>query len=452
MNTGISPGSRISAAWIVRVLSLLLLGATASRAGIIGTNHPAEPVTLERIARLPEAQRSAWRRYLEASQRQAQADRNFFVEELRRSGPSAPTAPAAASPRRKLPLKQSAEWYASPEARGIAEFVISFQTPAGGWSKNLDLTTHRRAAGESFDGDTTSKHRSAVDFDAPQRLHWSYVGTFDNSATITELRFLAKVIGACKPAEGASPRRAFLHGLDYILAAQYPNGGWPQVWPLEGGYHDAITYNDDAMVNVMRLLREVGQGGKEFDFVPEPVRARALAAFQRGLTCILETQIVAGGIRTVWGQQHDALSLQPTAARNYEMPAQAGSESLGILRLLLQVAGPDAGTAQAIRAAAAWYAKTGLRDVAFRSMGDQGRLLVEAPGAPLLWARYYEMGSNRPIFGDRDLTIHDTVAEISKERRNGYGWFTDEPNRVLEEFAKWSAAHPRNGEPSRSAP
>jgi PelA/Pel-15E family pectate lyase len=33
----------------------------------------------------------------------------------------------------------------------------------------------------------------------------------------------------------------------YLLAAQFPNGGWPQVWPLEGGYHDAVTFNDNAV-------------------------------------------------------------------------------------------------------------------------------------------------------------------------------------------------------------
>ena len=44
---------------------------------------------------------------------------------------------------------------------------------------------------------------------------------------------------------------AFLRGLNYLLDAQYPNGCYPQVYPLQGGYHDAATFNDDATVNVL---------------------------------------------------------------------------------------------------------------------------------------------------------------------------------------------------------
>jgi PelA/Pel-15E family pectate lyase len=68
---------------------------------------------------------------------------------------------------------------------------------------------------------------------------------------------------------------------------------------------------------------------------------------------------------------------------------------------------------------------------------------VSSPGSGPLWARFYEIGSDRPIFGDRDKTIHDTVSEISKERRNGYSWFNDTPKRALDHYARWSAAHPR---------
>ena len=65
-----------------------------------------------------------------------------------------------------------------------------------------------------------------------------------------------------------------------------------------------------------------------------------------------------------------------------------------------------------------------------------------ASGSPLLWARFYQLGSDRPIFGDRDKSIHDDVNEISKERRKGYGWFKDTGKRVLEHYAKWAKAHP----------
>ena len=49
-----------------------------------------------------------------------------------------------------------------------------------------------------------------------------------------------------------SPMLSTIKGLNFILAAQYPNGGWPQGYPLEGAYHDDITLNDNAMMQIGR--------------------------------------------------------------------------------------------------------------------------------------------------------------------------------------------------------
>ena len=59
-----------------------------------------------------------------------------------------------------------------------------------------------------------------------------------------------------------------------------------------------------------------------------------------------------------------------------------------------------------------------------------------------LWARYYEIGTDRPLFGDRDKSIHDKVEEISAERRNGYQWFNNGAVSALEHYATWAKAHP----------
>jgi PelA/Pel-15E family pectate lyase len=268
------------------------------------------------------------------------------------------------------------------------------------------------------------------------------VGTFDNDATITQMRFLAKVVAAA-PGDATSPeRKAFLRGLDYVFAAQYPNGGWPQVWPLEGGYHDAITYNDDAMLHVVALLSEVAEGKDEFAFVPKAARTQARTAFQRGLDCILATQIAADGRRTVWCQQYDAITLQPCSARNYEMPSQTCSESAEIMLFLMKLPNPNSSVVDSVNAAAAWFEKTRIMDIAYKSNGTDGRQMIASPGAGPLWSRYYEIGTDRPIFGDRDKSIHDQVNEISKERRQGYGWYRDTPKRALEHYARWRKEHP----------
>jgi PelA/Pel-15E family pectate lyase len=411
-------------------------------AAIIGTNPPALALTTERVAGLPAAERAAWTHYLQQSEQQWQADQQFFVAELKKHGLKESVPPPHGGSGSRPPLRKPAAWYRQPEARQIADNLLSFQTPAGGWSKNVDMTQHRRAPGEQFTGSDTSVHMDPKHTDLPRDLHWSYVGTFDNDATTTQLRYLAKVVAATDPGHNAAYRQCFLHGLDYVLAAQYPNGGWPQVWPLEGGYHDAITYNDGAMINVLELLRDVAEGASEFAWVPPHARKASAASVKRGVTCVLASQIAANGCRTVWCQQHDALTLQPTSARNYEMPSQSGPESAEVVSFLMQLPNPDPNTVAAVHAAAKWFHRTGLPDLTFQRIGTDDRQLVHSPGAGLLWARYYMIGTDRPLFGDRDKTIHDNVMDISKERRRGYSWFSERPSRMLEAYRRWKETHP----------
>ena len=443
MNSSSRPGYRRRPGRVFPALFVAVLGfAPFLSAAIIGTNTPAQPLTAERIAELPVAQRPAWTEYLKRSEQQRRADRDFLQNEMRQHGIKVATVPPSGRRSTSVPLNKPAAWYGDAEARRLADIVVSFQTPAGGWSKNLDLTQHPRAPGEGFAPDNNSRYLGRIDYDAPDDANWNYVGTFDNDATTTQLGYLAKVIFDVSPRDGAPYRAAFLRGLDYIFAAQYPNGGWPQVWPLQGGYHDAVTFNDNAMINILSLLREVSEGTNEFAFVPGPTRALAGAALERGIECVLATQIVVGGCRTVWCQQHDALTLQSTSARNYEMPSQTGGESAEVLVFLMQLPKPSPRIVAAVDAAAVWFEKTKISGMAYQRDNDGSRRLVSVAGGGPLWARYYEIGTNRPIFGDRDRTIHDTLADISLERRRGYAWYGDWAKQALEQYAVWSKAHP----------
>ncbi len=67
-------------------------------------------------------------------------------------------------------------------------------------------------------------------------------------------------------------RAAFKRSINCLLAAQYPNGGWPQYFPLRKGYYSHITYNDDAMVNVLTVLRAAAAGKPPYDFVDQSRR------------------------------------------------------------------------------------------------------------------------------------------------------------------------------------
>jgi PelA/Pel-15E family pectate lyase len=119
------------------------------------------------------------------------------------------------------------------------------------------------------------------------------------------------------------------------------------------------------------------------------------------------------------------------------MPSQAASESADLMAFLMEQPAPGPEMVAAVNAAAAWFEKVKIRDEAYQFDAKLGRELVPAPGHGPIWARDYEIGTDRPIFGDRDRSIHDNVNEISKERRNGYSWYNQAPERPLELYAGW---------------
>jgi PelA/Pel-15E family pectate lyase len=428
------------------ILSAALL-CGAAHAAVVGTNTPAQAISAARIQALPAHDRDVWKAYLARSEQQGLADRAALAAELK-PGQSPPPPPAEGPGGPKaMPLDRDAAWYATPEARHIADVIVSFQTPAGGWSKNQPRTGALRQPGQPYAPDNVSKYLAADDFDTPRDPHWNYVGTLDNDATITELRFLARVAGQVHGAEGDVWRASFLRGVRYLLAAQFPNGGWPQVWPLEGGYHDAITYNDDAVTEAAALLTDVSEGQGDYAFAPAQLRQQAAAAADRAVACVLATQVVVKGKRTIWAQQHDALTLKPVAGRNFEPAELSTEESADLLLYLMRLPHPSPALITAVHAGADYLAANALYDQAWTGSRDTagGRHLAPQKGAGPIWARYYAAATNTPLFGDRDKTLHDDVNELTLERRNGYSWFNTSPKKALDAYAVWKKAHPTPG-------
>lgn len=372
---------------------------TPALAETIGYMIPAEPLTEDRIAAIADPdQRASWQAYLAKSRAAMAVDKDTLSAE-RQGGQPPPPAPGHGSSN-SMPLKRPAAWYASPEARRIADNIVSFQTPAGGWGKNADRSGPPRQRGQAY---VAAEGKEA----------WTFVGTIDNNATTTELQFLARVQAALPDAENASYRAAALKGIQYLLDAQYPNGGWPQVYPLQGGYHDAITFNDDAMVEAIELLAQAARREGDFAFVPPALASAARTAVERGIDMILASQITVQGKRTAWCQQHDAITLAPVGARNFEPAALTSAESARILHMLKRVPKRGPELAAAIDAGIAWLRKAALG-------GKQ-------------WSRLYDIATMKPIFGDRDRSIHDSVDDLSPERRNGYAWFVGSPAKLLDE-------------------
>lgn len=427
---------------LLRPFFLCLLVVAPLNAAVIGTSQPAESITAARIATLPKRERAAWMAYLSRSEEQMLRDKAALAAE-RKPGEPVPPVPMEAFSGRSMPLHRDAAWYGSPKARHIADVIVSFQTPAGGWSKNLDMSGQPRQAGQSYTTNNLSRFLTPGDFDAPKDPNWNYVGTLDNDATNTELHFLALVSGHTPGHEGERYRASFLRGIHYLLAAQFPNGGWPQVWPLEGGYHDAITYNDNAVSESAQTLTDVAEGQGNYAFVPAKLRHEAAAAAAHALQCILATQIMVDGHKTVWAQQHDALTLKPVSGRNFEPAALSSGESSDVLIYLMSLPHPSAAVVDAVNAGVAWLKQAAISAEVWTGgrRTPEGRHLIAQSGAGPIWARYYSLTTGKPIFGDRDKTIHDNVNELSLERRNGYAWFSAGPEQALETYASWSKSH-----------
>ncbi len=320
-------------------------------------------------------------------------------------------------------LDQPAAWYASAEARGVAGNVLAYQTSSGGWPKNHDMTRPPRP------GDFNE-----IDVTAP---------TIDNGATYTQLRLLARVNAAQGEARW---RDAFRRGLDYLFAAQYANGGWPQFYPLRPGYYTHLTFNDDAMVGVLSLLRDVARGAPPYDWLDAATRARAAVAVDQGVACILRCQIVVAGVKTAWCAQHDENTFEPVPARTYEHESLSGLESVGVVRFLMSLDPPSPDVIAAVQAAVSWFEQVkiaGLRVVLVPAPAlphGADRRVVADPQAPPLWARFYQIGTNRPIFSGRDAVIRYRMDEIEAERRAGYRWYIDDPGRLLDQdYPVWAA-------------
>jgi PelA/Pel-15E family pectate lyase len=302
------------------------------------------------------------------------------------------------------------EWYRGREGRAVAANVLSYQSDQGSWPKNLDTTA------QAFTGDRRSLQ-----------------GTFDNGATFGELRFLARIYAVT---QDAGYRDAFLKGLDHVLRAQYPTGGWPQYFPPGKGYHRHITFNDGAIVNILEFLSDVAHS-PQFSFVDKARRSAAGQCVHSGIECILKCQIKVNGERTIWCAQHDEKTLEPRWGRSYEPPALTSAESAGILRLLMSQENPSPEIKQAVHAGARWFLDSRISGIKQIHV-NRDKVIVKDKDAPALWARFYEIGTNRPIFCGRDGIIKYDIAEIEAERRNGYAWYGTWGNDVASRYARWT--------------
>ena len=321
-------------------------------------------------------------------------------------------------------LNQPDDWYGTDDAVAVAENVLLYQRNTGGFPKNIPM--HHKLNESDKQALLAAKDKTTD-------------STMDNDATYMESVFLAKVYNKT---HNVKYRDAFMKTLDYILAAQYPNGGFPQYYPLQRGYYTHITFNDNCMVNMLTILEGISERDELYAFVDDPALIKRCAdAFERGIDCILKTQYRQNGKLTGWCAQHDENTLAPAPARSYELPSLSGSEGADLVLFLMEIKNPKPELKQAIAAAVEWFEKVKINGIKVETfVGSDGlrdRRVVSDPSAPAIWARFYQLDDNRPFFSDRDGIKKYSMAEIGYERRNGYGWYTYAPQRVIDQYKEY---------------
>ena len=361
-------------------------------------------------------QDKAWQQYFARSAQLLALDQQQLKAELKQLKLTTASKPIKAKQFGFL-TDPPASYWASPEAVQVAKVILSFQTPSGGWSKRTDMTRQVRQPGQLYG----TEH--------------DYIPTFDNDATTTQIRWLSAFYPYADGQMQPLLQSAVERGIAFIVQAQYPNGGFAQSYPLQGGYHDAITLNDNAMVQLLRLLRDVAQN-TEFAFVAAPLKQQAAQSFDLGVELLLKAQLVLNGELTVWSAQHHPLTLAAVKARAYELASLVSSESAEVTLLLMQLPQPSAQVIASVEAAVHWFAVHQIKDTLMQR-SEQGVHFVKKSGAKPLWARFYDLEHQQPLFVDRDGNRVASMADLSLERQNGYGWYQSNADSVLKAYPGW---------------
>ena len=315
------------------------------------------------------------------------------------------------------------ERYQENQIVQIAENLLAWQNPDGGWPKNIDWLRVWSPA-------EIEKEKSG------RRT------TLDNRNTWSQIDYLAQIYQRTRLERYAE---AALRGIDYLLENQNSSGGW-RGWDV-----DAITFNDDVMVGVLHTLHVVATDSSHYFFVDENRRIRARQAYDAGIRCILRCQIKINERQTAWCQQHSHENFAPVWARSFEPPSITAGESVGVVHLLMQIENPSPEMIQAIQSAVAWFDRVkiaGLRNEKTAAaetdfpyhFSDFDRVEVQDPAAPPIWARYYDLQTEQPIFCTRQKKITQNYTDLSRERRTGYGWYGYWPAKLLaEDYPAWLA-------------
>jgi PelA/Pel-15E family pectate lyase len=320
--------------------------------------------------------------------------------------------------------------YRATDIQNIADNILLYQKANGGWPKNYDV----QAILTSEQKDTLLQAKNTTNT------------TFDNRTTYSQIAYLAN---AATILHTGKYKIAILKGLDFIIASQYNNGGWPQYYPLGKDYSRHITFNDDAYTGIMYLLKDITEGKPEYAFLDNAYKTKLQTAFNKGLDCVLKTQINDAGNPTAWCQQYDEVSLEPAWARKFEPPSICNGESVDVVLLLMSIKQPSKAVIDAVQNAVNWFNQSKITGIRVKTIAapemvtpyrisTTDKIVVADDNAPVIWTRYYELKTHQPLFCNRDSKVVYSLAEVERERRDGYAWYTYAPQKVLDKYPAWA--------------
>jgi PelA/Pel-15E family pectate lyase len=222
-----------------------------------------------------------------------------------------------------------------------------------------------------------------IEFDPVLRKNWNYrlepspgarnVSTYDDDNTQAALRLLLHVN---RERPDKEIRAALDYGLEALLKSQYPNGAWPQRFPPEKtGYYAYYTFNDNTIADLVRTMSEA------WEELRDP---RYLAAVKRAGDFMIQAQRPEP--QAGWAQQYD-LQMRPAWARKFEPPSVSSGESAGVIRSLMDI-----------------YLLTG-EEKYLKPIPAALRWLERSKIRPERWARFYELGTNRPLYFNRKYEL-----------------------------------------------
>lgn len=282
------------------------------------------------------------------------------------------------------------EWYGSDEAKSVADTLIGVQKTNGGWMKNYQyhiLTANELATYKS----TSSRNEHSC---------------FDNGSTTQEMRFLARVYKQTKEERYLN---ALKKALNLIFeSGQGLKGGWAQYWPLSSdvySYQNYITFNDDLMTNIMKLLMEVYQNQGDFaDLFDDDTKAKCKTQFDNAIQCVINCQVDDNGTKAGWCAQHDPDDFLPTEGRPHELPSISGYESASLLSFLMTIPNPSEQLQQSITSAVEWFKNHKYMENAAiadytNANGESDRHIIDKQGSNV-WGRFIQVGgeSGKKIF------------------------------------------------------